>query len=145
MEPKLRNDILSVAFTDITKTFGGKFDTIVGIEARGLIIGLSVANILNVRFVPIRRVGKLPGKCIQIEYTKESGKDVLEVQDHSINKDSKILVVADLLATGCTIKAAEDLISKLGGKVVGMYVVLKSKSSDSEKKLGYPVIFSLSI
>ena len=96
-----------------------KPDYIAGIEARGFISASALAFNLEVGFIPIRKPNKLPGKVIGINYQLEYGEDRLEIQHNSIKKDSKIIVVDDLLATGGTASAAGKLIRKAGGDLIG--------------------------
>ena len=95
-------------------------DLVVSNEARGFIVGAAVAYELGVGFVPIRKKGKLPSKCVELVYKKEYESDVIEMHEDAIEKGQKILLIDDLLATGGTIKANIDLVEKLGGKVVGL-------------------------
>jgi adenine phosphoribosyltransferase len=95
-------------------------DLVVSNEARGFIIGAAVAYELGVGFVPIRKKGKLPAKCVELVYKKEYESDVIEIHEDAIEKGQKILLIDDLLATGGTMKANIDLVEKLGGKVVGL-------------------------
>jgi len=92
-------------------------DLIVGIEARGFIIGGALSYTLGKGFVPIRKAGKLPAEVVRHEYELEYGKDTVEVHKDAIRKGAKILVVDDLLATGGTALAAACLVEKLGGSV----------------------------
>jgi adenine phosphoribosyltransferase len=92
-------------------------DLIVGIEARGFIIGGALSYTLGKGFVPIRKLGKLPAEVVRHEYELEYGRDTVEVHKDAIAKGAKILVVDDLLATGGTALAAASLVEKLGGLV----------------------------
>jgi len=92
-------------------------DMIVGIEARGFIIGGALSYTLGKGFVPIRKRGKLPAEVVSHEYELEYGKDTVEMHKDAIRKGSKILLVDDLLATGGTALAAASLVEKLGGSV----------------------------
>ena len=92
-------------------------DIIVGIEARGFIIGGALSYTLGKGFVPIRKRGKLPAEVVSHEYELEYGKDTVEMHKDAIRKGSKILLVDDLLATGGTALAAASLVEKLGGSV----------------------------
>src|SRR4030042_6323754 len=92
-------------------------DLIVGIEARGFIIGGALSYTLGKGFVPIRKMGKLPAEVVRHEYELEYGRDTVEVHKDAIGKGTKILVVDDLLATGGTALAAASLVEKLGGSV----------------------------
>ncbi len=93
------------------------FDIIVGIEARGFIIGGALAYALGKGFLPIRKKGKLPAKTVAQEYALEYGTDIIEMHEDSFEKGTKILLVDDLLATGGTALAAAALVEKLGGSV----------------------------
>ena len=92
---------------------------IVGIEARGFILGAAVAYKLGLGFVPIRKPGKLPRAVEKLKYALEYGEDCLEIHQDAISKGEKIVVIDDLLATGGTAKAACQLLQKLGGDIVG--------------------------
>lgn len=121
------------------------FDLIVGIEARGFIIGGALSYTLGKGFVPVRKVGKLPAEVVRHEYELEYGTDTVEIHRDAINKGTKVLVVDDLLATGGTALAAAALIEKLGGIVVEMVFIVNLPDVGGEKKLkkkGYP-LFSL--
>ena len=98
---------------------GERIDKVVGLEARGFIIGGAIAHQLSVGFVPIRKKGKLPGATISEEYQLEYGEAVMEVHDDAIEAGEKVLVVDDLLATGGTAEAGIKLIERLGGEIVG--------------------------
>src|SRR3990170_4345222 len=95
-------------------------DVIVSSEARGFILGATLAYELGVGFVPIRKKGKLPSKAVNLTYQKEYESDTVEIHEDAIEPGQKVLLVDDLLATGGTIKANAELVEKLGGKVVGM-------------------------
>lgn len=97
---------------------GADIDVVVGLEARGFILGGAIAHQLGKGFVPIRKKGKLPGKVISQAYTLEYGEAVMEIHDDAIEAGAKVLVVDDLLATGGTAEAGIKLLEKLGGNVV---------------------------
>ena len=111
------------------------FDTIVGIEARGFIIGGALSYTLGKGFVPIRKAGKLPGDVEEQIYDLEYGTDKIEIHKDALTKGEKILVVDDLLATGGTAIAAAALIEKLGGKIVEMAFIVNLPDVGGEKKL----------
>jgi adenine phosphoribosyltransferase len=118
------------------------FDIIVGIEARGFIIGGALSYTLGRGFVPIRKVGKLPAAVERHEYELEYGTDTVEIHKDAIAKGMKVLVVDDLLATGGTAAAAAALIEKLGGEVTEMAFIVNLPDVGGEKKLkdkGYNV------
>ncbi|AVW91779.1 adenine phosphoribosyltransferase [Celeribacter baekdonensis] len=98
---------------------GMQIDKVVGLEARGFILGGAIAHQLAIGFVPIRKKGKLPGRVISEGYTLEYGEAVVEIHDDAIQPGEKILVVDDLLATGGTAAAGIKLVERLGGEIVG--------------------------
>jgi hypothetical protein len=73
---------------------------IIGLDARGFIFAPALALRLNVRFVPVRKKGKLPGEVIQAEYIKEYGTDIFEMQKGRLTSSDRVVVVDDLIATG---------------------------------------------
>ncbi len=97
---------------------GMQIDKVVGLEARGFILGGAIAHQLSVGFVPIRKKGKLPGAVISEEYSLEYGEAIVEIHDDAIQAGEKILVVDDLLATGGTAAAGIKLVERLGGEIV---------------------------
>ena len=98
---------------------GMRFDKVVGLEARGFILGGAVAHQLSAGFVPIRKKGKLPGAVISEAYTLEYGEAVVEIHDDAITPGERILLVDDLLATGGTAEAGIRLVERLGGEIIG--------------------------
>lgn len=100
-------------------------DLVVSNEARGFIIGAAVAYELGVGFVPIRKKGKLPAKCVELVYNKEYEPDTIEIHEDAIEPGDRILLIDDLLATGGTMKANIALVEKLGGKVVGVGILIE--------------------
>lgn len=120
-----------------------KLDKIVGIEARGFIVGAPLADRLGVGFVPARKVGKLPATKVSVNYELEYGRQGLEMHSDSISKGDKVLIVDDLLATGGTSKAAATLVERLGGKVVGFAFVTELKALGGRRKLAGHDVFSI--
>jgi len=98
---------------------GERIDKVVGLEARGFILGGAIAHQLSVGFVPIRKQGKLPGATFTQEYTLEYGKAVMEVHDDALQAGERVLLIDDLLATGGTAEAGLKLIERLGAEVIG--------------------------
>ena len=103
---------------------GTRIDKVVGLEARGFILGGAVAHQLCTGFVPIRKKGKLPGQTISQAYSLEYGEAVVEVHDDAILPGEKILLVDDLLATGGTAEAGIKLVERLGGEIIGCAFVI---------------------
>lgn len=103
---------------------GVRLDHVIGIEARGFILGGAVAHELGRGFVPIRKKGKLPYKTIGQDYELEYGVDTVEIHADAIKKGDRVLLVDDLVATGGTADAAIDLIRKSGGEVVAACFII---------------------
>ena len=114
-----------IAIDQMLHPFAGeRIDKVVGLEARGFILGGAIAHQLSVGFVPIRKAGKLPGPVISQAYQLEYGEAVMEIHDDAISPGEKILVVDDLLATGGTAAAGLTLIEKLGGDVLACSFII---------------------
>lgn len=103
---------------------GQRIDKVVGLEARGFILGGAVAHQLSTGFVPIRKKGKLPGAVISESYTLEYGEAVMEIHDDALQKGDRVLIVDDLLATGGTAEAGIKLCRRLGAEVIGCAFVI---------------------
>ena len=114
---------------------GMQIDKVVGLEARGFILGGAIAHQLSVGFVPVRKAGKLPGATISQAYTLEYGEAVVELHDDAIEAGEKILVVDDLLATGGTAEASIKLIERLGGEIVSCAFVIDLPDLGGRKRL----------
>ena len=114
---------------------GQPIDKVVGLEARGFILGGAIAHQLSVGFVPVRKKGKLPGTTISEDYTLEYGEAVVELHDDAIAAGEKVLVVDDLLATGGTAAAGIKLVERLGGEIVGCAFVIDLPDLGGRKKL----------
>ena len=107
----LSNDYLQELVKDYS------FDVVAGIESRGFIFGSVLAYKLGLKFVPIRKPGKLPAETISEEYALEYGTDRIEIHADALANDQKVLLVDDLLATGGTAQASCRLIERSGAKV----------------------------
>ncbi|WP_300547753.1 adenine phosphoribosyltransferase [Roseovarius sp.] len=103
---------------------GLAIDKVVGLEARGFILGGAIAHQLSVGFVPIRKKGKLPGAVISEDYNLEYGEATVELHQDAIQPGEKILVVDDLLATGGTAAAGIRLIERLGGEILSCAFII---------------------
>ena len=110
-------------FVNVAKEY--QPDYIAGIDARGFLFSTLISQELGIGSLMIRKPNKLPGELIEQTYTLEYGSSTLAVQTARNIKNKKIILVDDLLATGGTIKCAEDLISKAGGNVVLSLVVIE--------------------
>lgn len=114
-----------------------KIDVVVGIESRGFIIGMSLADRLGTGFVMARKPGKLPIKTYSVKYGLEYGKDelFLSVQAFEGYTCPRVLIVDDLLASGGTLKAAVQLVEQAGGFVVGVTCLVELKELGGRKFL----------
>jgi adenine phosphoribosyltransferase len=119
------------------------FDKVIGIEARGFIFGAAVAYKIGAGFVPVRKKGKLPFKTISTTYELEYGTDTLEIHQDAIIPGEKVLIIDDLLATGGTVKAAIELVRKLGGKVAGIGFVIELVDLHGKDKFKEYPVYSL--
>jgi adenine phosphoribosyltransferase len=99
---------------------GQEVDVVVGMESRGFIFSAPMALALGAGFVPVRKLGKLPGETISVEYALEYGTNTLEIHKDAIGAGQKVLVVDDLLATGGTVLGTIELIRQLKADIVGL-------------------------
>jgi adenine phosphoribosyltransferase len=115
-----------------------KVDAIIGVESRGFLFGISLADELNVPFVPVRKAGKLPFTKNKIEYELEYGTAEIEIHTDALVKGSRVLIHDDLLATGGTALAAAQLVKSIGGDVAGFgFIIELSDLKGREKLLKY--------
>jgi adenine phosphoribosyltransferase len=115
-------------------------DMLAGIESRGFPLACALALKYKKGMIMIRKQGKLPGKTEKLSYSIEYGNSTMEIQSNAIQKDQKVLICDDLLATGGTAKAAADLVEKIGGKVTGFAFIVELsdlKGSDLIKNHRY--------
>jgi len=120
-----------------------RIDVVVGIESRGFIFGAPIADILNCSFVPVRKPGKLPWKTESVSYELEYGTDALEIHKDAIVKGQSVLIVDDLLATGGTAEATCKLVSKLGGNIKGLSLLIELEGLNGRKRLNQYNVHSL--
>ena len=114
---------------------GMNIDKVVGLEARGFILGGAIAHQLGKGFVPIRKKGKLPGNTIEQAYTLEYGEAVMEVHDDALQAGEKVLMIDDLLATGGTAEAGIKLIERMNAVVAGCAFVIDLPDLGGRKRL----------
>ena len=120
-----------------------RIDVVVGIESRGFIFGAPIADVLNCSFVPVRKPGKLPWEIESVSYELEYGTDALEIHKDAITEGQNVLIVDDLLATGGTAEATCKLVSKLGGNIKGLSVLIELEDLNGRKKLNQYNVHSL--
>lgn len=122
--------------------FAAKHNTelIVGPESRGFIFGCPIAYNLGIGFVPVRKPNKLPRETLEVSYSLEYGVNTLCIHKDAIKPGQRVLIVDDLLATGGTIKAAIELVEKLGGVVIGLAFLIELTALEGRKLLeGYNI------
>lgn len=97
-----------------------RVDAVVGIDARGFIFAAAAAMRLGVGFVPIRKLGKLPSRTLEVQYELEYGMDAMAIHVDALHPGCRVLLVDDLLATGGTAHAAISLLRRLRADIVGV-------------------------
>lgn len=115
-------------------------EVVVGIEARGFILGGALAARIGAGFVPARKPGKLPAKTAKADYKLEYGEAALEIHADAFSLGQRVLITDDLLATGGTARAAIKLVEELGARVVGLSFIVELEELGGRKQLhGYDV------
>jgi adenine phosphoribosyltransferase len=137
ISPIVENPTLS---KEIVKDFAEKLknkniNAIVGVESRGFIYGMPLALEMNIPFVLVRKVGKLPFKTIQYSYKLEYGEATVEMHVDSIKKDWNVFIHDDLLATGGTAIAAAELVKQQGGNIAGFGFIIELGFLNGVEKL----------
>ncbi|KAJ5273913.1 Adenine phosphoribosyltransferase [Penicillium angulare] len=131
--------IRSLELQVLASSNGQKPDVIVGLEARGFLMGPSLALRLGASFVPVRKQGKLPGPCVTQGYEKEYGTDFFQMQNDAIKPGQKVIVVDDIIATGGSAFAAGEMIKKMGGELLSFLFILELEFLHGRDKLPAPV------
>ena len=126
---------LAAVVRDIADRYRGRVDHVVGIEARGFILGAAVAYELGVGFVPVRKAGKLPGETLGVEYDLEYGSAHIEVHADAFVAGAHALVIDDVLATGGTAEATCTLLERAGAEVVAFEAVIELGFLEGRAKL----------
>lgn len=125
-----------IAIDQLLHPYAGEpIDRVVGLEARGFILGGAIAHQLSLGFVPIRKKGKLPGKTIAQPYVLEYGEAVMEVHEDALQPGERVLLVDDLLATGGTAEAGIKLVEKMGASVMGCAFIIDLPDLGGRAKL----------
>jgi adenine phosphoribosyltransferase len=127
--------LCSVIVDNFIERLGQKPDAIVGIESRGFLFGILLANRLNVPFVLVRKKGKLPYKTNEVEYALEYGTSIIEMHEDALQKNWDVLIHDDLLATGGTAEATARLVKKAGARVAGFSFIIGLDYLKGKEKL----------
>lgn len=128
------------AYREVIDALAKKFaseqiDYVVAIESRGYLLGAPLAYKLGAGLVLVRKPGKLPAAVERVEYELEYGTDALEIHKDAIEKGKRVIIIDDLLATGGTVKAASELVTRLGGKIVSLAFMIELKFLHGREKL----------
>ncbi len=122
---------------------GKRIDKVVGVEARGFIIGAALAYKLGAGVVLVRKPGKLPSETYSKSYELEYGTDTLEIHRDAIKQGERVLIADDLLATGGTMAAVVDMVSDMGAEIEECCFMTELKFLHGRKKLPEGKVFSL--
>lgn len=114
---------------------GTRIDKVVGLEARGFILGGAVAHQLSCGFVPIRKKGKLPHSTVRVAYSLEYGVDEMEMHTDAVKPGEKVILVDDLIATGGTAEGAVKLLKQMGADIVAACFVIDLPDLGGRRKL----------
>ncbi len=115
-------------------------DVVAGTESRGFLFGAPIAYNLHKPFVLIRKKGKLPCETVSKTYELEYGTAQIEIHKDAIKPGQRVVIIDDLLATGGTLKACDELVEELGGKVVGnIFLIELAGLKGRERLAGYEV------
>jgi adenine phosphoribosyltransferase len=118
-------------------------DKVIGMESRGFIFAAPIAYQLDAGFVPVRKLGKLPGEVVSTEYDLEYGTNTLELHSDAITAGDRVLIVDDLLATGGTVSATIQLVERLHGKVVAVAFLVELEALNGRDRLQEYEVVSL--
>ncbi|HEU5150346.1 MAG TPA: adenine phosphoribosyltransferase [Iamia sp.] len=121
----------------------GAVDRVLGMEARGFLLGPPVALALGVGFAPVRKPGKLPWQVESDTYALEYGTDTLEVHRDAVRSGERVLVLDDVIATGGTAAATARLVDRLGARVAGFAFLVELAFLDGRSTLGDLPVTSL--
>jgi len=112
-----------------------KISKVIGVESRGFIMAPMIALELGASFIPVRKHGKLPRETYSVSYDLEYGSEIVEMHIDSVQSSDRILIHDDILATGGTVGAVEDLVNQSGGKIVGISFLVELSELSGRAKL----------
>ncbi|MDR0328351.1 MAG: adenine phosphoribosyltransferase [Planctomycetaceae bacterium] len=121
----------------------GRIDLIAAPEARGFIFAAPLALELGAGLIPIRKPGKLPFTTISKSYDLEYGSNIIQINSDAVSPGNRVLLMDDLLATGGTMEACRQLVTELGGEIVGAAFVMELLALKGRDKIATPNIKSL--
>jgi adenine phosphoribosyltransferase len=111
-------------------------DAVVGIEARGFLLGGALAYVLGAGFVPVRKQGRLPAAVESVAYSLEYGEAILEMHTDALEAGHRVVIVDDLLATGGTASATVDLVERMGATVSRLVFLVELAGLGGAARLG---------
>lgn len=114
-------------------------EVLAGIESRGFLVAAPLALKIGLRFIMVRKAGKLPGETVPHSYDLEYGQDTIEVQADAVSPGQRVVVIDDLLATGGTMAASCQLLRKLGAEVMGAACIIELTFLGGRGRLDVPV------
>ena len=127
------------AINQLTSFSSPALSAVAGIEARGFIFGIAVADRLNLPFVPIRKQGKLPGQVLSASYQLEYGTDTVCIHADALTEGQQVFLVDDLIATGGTLCAAAEVIEKTRAIVAQTACLIELKDLGGREKYNRPL------
>jgi len=140
MDPKIFSECINIFYEEFKDS---SIDVVVGIESRGFIFAAPLALKLNCSLALARKPGKLPAEKISETYELEYGSDSLEMHVDAIQQGSNVLIMDDLLATGGTVSAINNLVCNLGGKVYAIAFLIILNGLGGRHKLDQLRIFNI--
>ena len=130
--------LLKLAVEQLVRPFkNANISKVVGVESRGFVMAPMIALELGAGFIPVRKEGKLPRKTYRVSYKFEYGSDTLEMHKDSILPSDRVLIHDDVLATGGTAAAVEDLVDRSAGEIIGLSFLIELLELDGRSKLNY--------
>lgn len=137
ISPLLQDHALCSEVVDamLTPFKGQKIDVVAGIESRGFLFGVLMAQRLKCAFILVRKEGKLPYNTVSETYDLEYGSSTIEIHTDAIKPQQRVLLHDDLLATGGTAEAASKMINKMGGQLVGLTFLIELEFLKGRSKI----------
>lgn len=118
--------LLKLAANELVRPFREqRISKVIGVESRGFVLAPLIALELGTSFVPVRKEGKLPRQTYSVSYDLEYGSDTIEMHIDSVQSDDRVLIHDDVIATGGTASAVEDLVDQSGGQIVGLSFLIE--------------------
>jgi adenine phosphoribosyltransferase len=122
---------------------GEPLDYVVGIDARGFVLGAALAYKLCKGLVVVRKKGKLPARTRSASYALEYGVDEVEMHHDALPPGARVVIVDDLLATGGTAAATVQLVRDSGAHVVECAFLVELESLGGRRRLDGNRVVSL--